>query len=48
MPLKTRRSSSVAVLEVHGVIGNHIKIPEYATDRLCGHGFTPESRVARH
>ena len=40
MPIRIRRSSSVAVLEVHGVIGNHIKIPEYsrllhsiATDR---------------
>ena len=40
MPIRIRRNSSVAVLEVHGVIGNHIKIPEYsrllhsiATDR---------------
>ena len=30
MPIRIRRSSSVAVLEVHGVIGNHIKIPEYS------------------
>ena len=30
MPIRIRRSSSIAVLEVHGVIGNHIKIPEYS------------------
>ncbi|MBC8281515.1 MAG: signal peptide peptidase SppA [Chloroflexi bacterium] len=30
MPLRIRRSSSVAVIEIHGVIGSHLKIPEYS------------------
>ena len=30
MPVGIRRSSGVAVVEVHGVIGNHVKITEFA------------------
>jgi len=30
MPLRIRRSSSVTVVEIHGVIGNHVKIPEFS------------------
>ena len=30
MPIRIRRRSSVAVIEVHGVIGNHVKIPEFS------------------
>ena len=30
MPLRIRRRSGVAVVEVHGVIGNHVKIPEFS------------------
>ena len=30
MPLKIRRRSSVAIVEIHGVIGNHVKIPEFS------------------
>lgn len=30
MPFSIRRSSNVAVIEIHGVIGSHLKIPEYA------------------
>ena len=30
MPFRIMRRSNVAVVEIHGVIGNHIKIPEYA------------------
>lgn len=30
MPLRIGRKSSVAVVEVYGVIGNHVKIPEYS------------------
>ena len=30
MPIGIRRSSGVAVVEVHGVIGNHVKITEFA------------------
>ena len=42
MPIRIRRSSSVAVLEVHGVIGNHIKIPEYS--RLI-HSIATDTRL---
>ena len=27
MPLRIRRRSSVTIVEIHGVIGNHVKIP---------------------
>ena len=30
MPLRIRRRSSVTVVEMHGVIGNHVKIPEFS------------------
>ena len=30
MPLRIRRRSSVAIVEIHGVIGNHVKIPEFS------------------
>ena len=30
MPLRIRRLSSVTVVEMHGVIGNHVKIPEFS------------------
>ncbi len=30
MPFGFRRSPSVAVIEIHGVIGNHVKIPEFS------------------
>ena len=30
MPIRIRRRSNVAVIEVHGVIGNHVKIPEFS------------------
>ena len=30
MPIRIRRRSNVAVIEFHGVIGNHVRIPEYA------------------
>ena len=30
MPFRIRRRSNVAVIEIHGVIGNHVKIPEYS------------------
>ena len=30
MPLRFRRRSGVAVIEIHGVIGSHVKIPEYS------------------
>jgi len=30
MPIRIRRRAGVAVVEVHGVIGSHVKIPEYA------------------
>ena len=42
MQIRIRRSSSVAVLEVHGVIGNHIKIPEYS--RLI-HSIATDTRL---
>ena len=42
MPIRIRRSSSIAVLEVHGVIGNHIKIPEYS--RLI-HSIATDTRL---
>ncbi|MED5588662.1 MAG: hypothetical protein VX581_07430 [Chloroflexota bacterium] len=28
MPLRIKRRSSVTIVEIHGVIGNHVKIPE--------------------
>lgn len=30
MPLRIRRRSGVAIVEIHGVIGNHVKIPEFS------------------
>jgi protease-4 len=30
MPFSIRRQSGVAVVEIHGVIGNHVKIPEFS------------------
>ena len=30
MPLRIRRRSSVTIVEIHGVIGNHVKIPEFS------------------
>lgn len=30
MPLRIRRRSNVAVIEIHGVIGNHVKIPDFS------------------
>ena len=30
MPLRIRRRSSVAIVEIHGVIGNHVKTPEFS------------------
>ena len=30
MPFRILRRSNVAVIEIHGVIGNHVKIPEYS------------------
>ena len=30
MPLRIRRRSSVAIIEIHGIIGNHVKIPEFS------------------
>ena len=30
MPLRIRRRSSVAIVEIHGIIGNHVKIPEFS------------------
>ena len=27
MPLRIRRRSTVTIVEIHGVIGNHVKIP---------------------
>ncbi|MEC9014469.1 MAG: signal peptide peptidase SppA [Chloroflexota bacterium] len=42
MPIRTRLRSNVAVLEVHGVIGNHIKIPEYS--RLI-HSIATDTRL---
>ena len=42
MPIRIRLRSNVAVLEVHGVIGNHIKIPEYS--RLI-HSIATDTRL---
>ena len=30
MPLRIRRRSGVAIVEIHGVIGNHVKTPEFS------------------
>ena len=30
MPLRIRLRSSVTVVKMHGVIGNHVKIPEFS------------------
>ena len=30
MPLRIKRRSSVTIVEIHGVIGNHVKIPEFS------------------
>lgn len=30
MPFRIRRRSSVAIVEIHGIIGNHVKIPEFS------------------
>ena len=30
MPLRIRRRSSVTIVKIHGVIGNHVKIPEFS------------------
>ena len=30
MPFRIRRRSSVAIIEIHGIIGNHVKIPEFS------------------
>ena len=30
MRLRIRRRSSVTIVEIHGVIGNHVKIPEFS------------------
>ena len=30
MPLRIRRRSGVGIVEIHGVIGNHVKIPEFS------------------
>jgi len=30
MPLRIRRRSSVTMVEMHGVIGYHVKIPEFS------------------
>ena len=30
MPFRIRRRSGVAIVEIHGVIGNHVKIPEFS------------------
>ena len=30
MLFRIRRRSSVAIVEIHGVIGNHVKIPEFS------------------
>ena len=30
MPRRIKRRSSVTIVEIHGVIGNHVKIPEFS------------------